>query len=872
MARAGAGQFLAMALGLYAFSPPPAVAEDCLPNYDNYYVCTAARQVERKVSDAVAAAEACLNGQPACPAYGVPDTTVVDELVAQVYGAAEACLNGAPGCPAPMPDPGPYADLVEQLTTDAVALAEACIASEPSCPVTADLGPVHELQAQVMMIAQACLNGAPGCPAPAPSSAPQSIGLGGYRYCVTSDFALNGYGVGPITPLVSTEYGAQGSASAQCTKDSTGQSGWINATLTFQGSEDGGSLPCTAWGTGEYRIVGSLWLNDGTANIEAPAVLSISASYVDQSVAVNFDLASHNMRSSLQVFDVQPESGATPTVPAVTGNACYEWTLQQVHASGSLDILPSAVSVAAAHAGLDDVEGYSVIVPPEIRDNLPTPVKDRVPAAVATDPPEEVPIRVPRMRPDGVGQVQEIDEALAQSLGLIMQTIGDALTPGVAPPLAPGVTDTTPYMVRVRYRTSFGSGTTEALGVPGVPTRVIVPNYNNSNIPEYLEISVSLDTEGGRSSVSIDRQPNACVPFPIDVAVIAPPVEQVQTIAGVKVEVGYEGFSVGGGAPRTFQFALAQTSSDESEASSATVRMTHCASTGLPVDVVGRYVNQADKNDLTLRMHMLTPVTQLSLASTTQGKKRTLAYLANRPVDTISVTGVERGFEFNARLDDVAPDLSVCSDAGSSCLLPSRVYQCGCDAYWGGWRWFRVCTKPRYCPIPVDTSVLLTAQNRLGGYYPTTFNLRSHSPDYDDSGNLAGDTISTVTDATFSQFAVDSWTGAHPKHVFIDTRNQMIRGTLETKKVDANGLQKDYSKLSFDYPGVTAWDRLATIKRHKIVFNACWPFNCRTEISWLTFHTSGGMNCIGEFHLDTDGEHSPAPWEEDFFTYAMCGY
>lgn len=151
--------------------------------------------------------------------------------------------------------------------------------------------------------------------------------------------------------------------------------------------------------------------------------------------------------------------------------------------------------------------------------------------------------------------------------------------------------------------------------------------------------------------------------------------------------------------------------------------------------------------------------------------------------------------------------------------------------------------------------------------------MKSHSPEYDDSGNLVGDEISTVSDARFSQLAIDSWTNSYPKHLFFDTRNEVIRGTLETRKVTpANQLVK-FSTLSFDYPGITAWNRIGTIKRHDVSFNPCWPFkDCEKEIVWYTLHTSGGMNCIGEFHLDTDGPGSAAPWEEDFFTYEMCGY
>jgi hypothetical protein len=244
--------------------------------------------------------------------------------------------------------------------------------------------------------------------------------------------------------------------------------------------------------------------------------------------------------------------------------------------------------------------------------------------------------------------------------------------------------------------------------------------------------------------------------------------------------------------------------------------------------------------------------------------------LADRQIQQVALTGLDAGFEFFARLDGVAPHLDFCSDGGSGCLMPWRVQVCGCDAYAYELRRFgprlrptRRCTKPTYCPLPSEVSARLMSRSVAGDYLPTTLSLKAHTPEFDQAGALVADTINTISNLAVSQLAVDSWQVDYPKRIYVDTRDQVVTGSIESVEVDHNGVRQKYNKLSFDSSGVTAWDRQFTVKRHDIrIFGV-------TIGRYYSVETQGGMNCIGEFHLDTGGEYPSLI--EDALSYFMCG-
>lgn len=86
--------------------------------------------------------------------------------------------------------------------------------------------------------------------------AQSSAGLGGYQICTNVNFELNGrlsaQGVPPLADLYDT---LAGNGTAYCTKDPSGAGGWVNVTLSFNGT-DRRTLPCSIDYRGEYVLSG----------------------------------------------------------------------------------------------------------------------------------------------------------------------------------------------------------------------------------------------------------------------------------------------------------------------------------------------------------------------------------------------------------------------------------------------------------------------------------------------------------------------------------------------------------------------------------------------------------------------------------------
>jgi hypothetical protein len=833
--------------------------------------------VSALAAQAHATANACLNGAPGCPAP-IPPTPSADpvyDAISNALSIAIACLNGAPECPASPPKPPEPPDTapIFTLVAQVYAAADACQRGAPDCPAprppSPDTDPVFAAVSQAVAIAQACANGAPGCPAPVPPLPSEvSGGLGGYRMCTTTGLVLDGHLSSVVIPGQSTTNRMSVSGSGFCTKDGNA---WVDVTFSFVGTEQTLLSCASSPGSPSYVLEGSFRINDGIANPQTNTTLTITATYVDawtRNMTADFDLPDVEMRSAFHVFEVYPPfrsadpavcvgsqcpvgtpAAQTPDIGSVNqypappiattafwvqfgvdpsvdpelllSSACYRPTVERLQMAGTLDVVqPIAVVTAEALA----IAGDEFV---DLREELG--IDDMAPIELVSDV-------------TGIPITEEVAQAFPEFMEMISDAFGSSLAPAL-----PSLDDTNglPYNIIVKYKTATGSQTIQTAGVSGLKTPLQVPNVNNSNIPELVHFLVTVtpipETTKTRYSLSIERATSGSIVLPIDASVAYPPIDSLEQTTGFAAQLGFEGFSVSGGAPKRFALDITLDSQTDDLSTKVTIDR---AQAPAALDVVGKYRIASEQTDLALRMHMPTPATNLSITSSKTGSKRVIIYGADITVPSITITGLRAGREFVLGLTGVAPTMTFCSDSGNGCVLPWRVYKCGSKS----------------CPIPAESSVSFSSRNAAGGYQETTLNLKSHSPKLDESGNVVSDTVTTVKNFRTSQFAYDNWKDTYPQRFYLDSRDRDVDlGELRVDKYNEKGERTK----SFAAKGwFRATGRSIIIKKHKVkVFG-------KTLFRYYTVHQKGKMVCNEQFHLTSDGKFPY--WLERIISQIIC--
>lgn len=831
-------------------------------------------RVRHAVNQAVAIAEACLSEDPTCPATRLlPDPSPIQQLVSQAYAVADACLGGAPECPAPLP-PGPDPD------------------------------PVYQAVAQAVAIAEACLNGATGCLIP-PSSPPpteSSAGLGGYRICDIPEFSLDGHlassaAVDASNPLPRANR-LVGTGTGTCTKDGTS---WVDVTFSFDGTDQDALSCVTDPSAGTYSLRGPFAINDGTSTAQTEATLTIAAAYIDtwtRTISADFDLPEVEMRSSFHVFEVLPPlkstdsalcigtescpigtppvqtpdlstvlSSADPLPPVgrtafwvqfgvdpslenggpLYGSACYQPTIDHLRLTGSFETVEPVT--AAADEVADQVDDEADDEYAEAKDQLPEEQDGLAEGEGGGLPVDLAPDK------SGIVLTEEVALAFSNFMDAISSSFAPSLTPGV--PRLADMDATAAYLITVKYKTAAGSQTIQTVATVGAKVPVMVPNANNANVPELIYVTLTLNPSTGKQTylLLIERTTSGSIVLPIDANISWPPSDALQSTSDFAALFGFEGLSVGGGAPNVFRLGASIASSSDSDDISATTNIDP-GPNAAALDIVGRYKVTSEQTDLALRMHMPNPVRKLTLTSSRVGGKRLVSYDADITVPEISLVGTREGKEFSLRMSDVAPILNFCSDQGDGCRRPWRVYDCSS-------KWARLARRPpTYCPIAMSSSVSYDSWDRFGHYQKTNLSLISHGLTKDENGAVVADTVTTVSDFEGSQFGFDSWTEWPRKRYYLDTRRTNVSlYKLKVEKYDGNGSRNKYFSIGGEFK---AESRELTIKKHRIKY---------TNWHYYTAHASGWMYCHGDLlglgSLRLDMNDAP-PWFEELIAFLIC--
>lgn len=647
-------------------------------------------------------------------------------------------------------------------------------------------------------------------------------------------------------------YGLSGSGTASCTTDVSGATGWVNVTFSYAGT-DQRALPCAIDHQAEYRISGIFTLNDGATLAETPATLKIATTAPNllgtRTVVANFDLPEAAMKSSLWVSQVNPllpSSGPENAGGLLSVVPCLQPTVDKLVMSGSFDIVKSATEALEYATGASSA--YAML-PPEVQELVPG-VGVMIPDTVKSALPGDYDLYMaPTVDTD-------LDAVTAVALGNLIDTFASAFGLTDSTPGLPSLAEASPYLITVKYKTAVGSQTIQAVGAPGVATPVLVPNANNSMIPEQIIVTVT--GTGGYYSLKIERTAFAKI-LPIDVKVAIPPVEDLSAVTDMALELGFEGLSVVGGAPDIFRISTSSTSSDNS--AQTTAELFNVLGNAPTFDVVGRYKVLSEGTDLSLRIKTgISPTPSLSFDSQRAGKKRTLAYGSKKSVPSISLTGSEKGKELRIVLSNIATDLAFCSDKSNGCVLPWRVYQCACSAY-GTTRYIfilgqqipiRGCTEPQYCPLAAENSASFTSSTG-GVYSPTTLNVTMHNPSTNSSGTVVSDDVVKVTNLALSQFGFDKRTGDYPKRIYFDTRSQQVNGRFEQATYGQTGARQKLLAIS---GGFRARDREFIVKKKRFL-----------GVPYYTIDRKGSMTCSG-FDIDSGGEFPG--WVESAAEYILC--
>jgi hypothetical protein len=732
-------------------------------------------------------------------------------------------------------------------------------------------------------------------PPSAPPTTEGSSGLGGYRICDIPGLSLDGHlastaAVDPGNPLPRPNRLA-GTGTGSCTKDGVT---WVDVTYSFDGADEDALSCVTEPRAGTYSLRGPFAINDGTSTFQTEAMLTITAAYLDtwtRTISADLDLPEVEMRSSFRVFDVLPALRSTdprvcvgtqdcpvgtppvqapdlspvltptdPLPPVATtafwvqfgvdpslenggpllGTACYQPTIDHLLVSGTFDTI-EPVS-AAAHQAADEADDDAgdeyadeAQLSPELQEGL---------SSVEGSLPVE-----PTPNESGLVLTDEVAQAFSDFLDSLSSSFSSSVVPDAT--TLPVMGANAAYLITVKYKTAAGSQTIQTVAATGTKTPILVPNANNANIPELIYVTLGLVQQ---YVLTIERTTSGSIVLPIDVAISWPPADAEQS--DVAAMFGFEGLSVGGGAPNKFDLAASITSSRDGEDITSTVSIKP-GPTSAALDVVGQYRVTSEQTDLALRMRMPTPAQHLTLVSSRAGGRRLLTYDASISLPEVSLVGTKEGKEFSLRLSNVAPILDFCSDQGGGCLMPWRVYNCatGFARFW----------RPTYCPIPASSSVKFESRDRLGNHQSTTLSLRTHEVTRDDSGDIVSDKVTTVSNLRASQFAFDRWTGSYPEHHYFDTRLKNLSvAELRNESYDRNGNRGRYFSVGGEFK---AESREFTKREHRFKVLG------KTLFKYYTYHESGTMYCHGDLlgagtlSIDMDGV---APWIEEIIAWLIC--